>query len=419
MEENPNNNMNFTNSTQESQVDNINVSSNVQEQPVKKKKNVGLIVGIVIAVIIIVSIIVGVIILTGAALFSFNKSAKKEISKGKATIQSVTTNTSNATNETNTTNTTNETNTTNNTTTTTREDSIKKDVSKPWVYDAEYGKDKQVKKKDATNVGYKKLDSSKDLVAPFINIDSEAADSINYQIKKYYNNAYDHFVYNDNGESFECTGMEYRFFENKNILSIVLLHSAYVVPGGGNTYIEAYNFNLATGEEATLEDMVKVAGLSVDECNDRIKSFNEKMYESKEYPYEGLKGSAYLNKNGEFVVIFATEAAGTHDDVYNINKQKEEPNFYGEAASTETETKSKKEYTQQELEKMALDYYEKKNNYRPSNVASTKNSDGTISIQLYDSLSDHNSTADWYTIDPKTATGTNILGNKIDLKDVK
>ena len=127
----------------------------------------------------------------------------------------------------------------------------------------------------------------------------------------------------------------------------------------------------------------------------------------------------FQTKNGEFVVIFATEAAGTHDDVYNINKQKEEPNFYVEADSTETETKSKKEYTQQELEKMALDYYEKKNNYRPSNVASTKNSDGTISIQLYDSLSDHNSTADWYTIDPKTATGTNILGNKIDLKDVK
>jgi hypothetical protein len=46
-----------------------------------------------------------------------------------------------------------------------------------------------------------------------------------------------------------------------------------------------------------------------------------------------------------------------------------------------------------------------------------KNNDGTISIQLYDSFSDHNSTSDWYTVNPKTATGTNIRGEEINLKD--
>lgn len=73
-------------------------------------------------------------------------------------------------------------------------------------------------------------------------------------------------------------------------------------------------------------------------------------------------------------------------------------------------------YTLQELEMMALDYYEKVTNYRPTNVASIVNDDGTVSIQLYDSLSDHNSTCAWYTIDPKTGKGTDDMTNEpIDL----
>ena len=64
---------------------------------------------------------------------------------------------------------------------------------------------------------------------------------------------------------------------------------------------------------------------------------------------------------------------------------------------------------------MALDYYEKKTGYRPSQVSSDVNQDGTVSIQLYDNMGDHNSTSAWYTVDPKTAVGTDIMENKIDL----
>lgn len=78
--------------------------------------------------------------------------------------------------------------------------------------------------------------------------------------------------------------------------------------------------------------------------------------------------------------------------------------------------KKTKGYTQSELEKMALDYYEALNSYRPSSVASVINDDGTVSIQLYDNMGDHNSTCDWYTVNPETAVGTDVLENKIDLK---
>ena len=83
--------------------------------------------------------------------------------------------------------------------------------------------------------------------------------------------------------------------------------------------------------------------------------------------------------------------------------------------NTENQTKNNNVYSQKDLEKMALDYYEAKTGYRPSGVGSQVNSDGTVSIQLYDNMGNHNSTSDWYTVNPKTGIGTNILEEKIDL----
>lgn len=65
---------------------------------------------------------------------------------------------------------------------------------------------------------------------------------------------------------------------------------------------------------------------------------------------------------------------------------------------------------------MALDYYEALTGYRPSCAAGGVKDDGTVVIQLYDNLGDHNSTSDWYTIDPISAVGTNTMGETIDLK---
>lgn len=74
-------------------------------------------------------------------------------------------------------------------------------------------------------------------------------------------------------------------------------------------------------------------------------------------------------------------------------------------------------FTNEQLKNMALDYYEAKTGYRPNSVALQVNADDSISIQLYDNMGDHNSTSDWYTVDKDTAVGTDIMGNKIDLKE--
>ncbi len=119
-------------------------------------------------------------------------------------------------------------------------------------------------------------------------------------------------------------------------------------------------------------------------------------------------------------IIFSVNSSNANND-FAVNSQEcnaenlQENKIESDNNKTQ-ESKTEKEYTQEELEQMALDYYEKQTGYRPNSVASEKQQDGLVIIQLYDNLENHNSTADWYTIDPKTAKGTDILENEIDLK---
>ena len=73
-------------------------------------------------------------------------------------------------------------------------------------------------------------------------------------------------------------------------------------------------------------------------------------------------------------------------------------------------------YSNQELADLALNFYQE-NNQDSQNLASAAqtNEDGSVSIQVYENLGDHNSTAAWYTVDRMTATGTDGAGNAVDL----
>ena len=73
-------------------------------------------------------------------------------------------------------------------------------------------------------------------------------------------------------------------------------------------------------------------------------------------------------------------------------------------------------YSNDELCVMALDLYSAQTGYTPSCAAAISNSDGTVTIQLYDNLDDHNSTSAWYTIDRFTGEGTDdITGEYVSL----
>lgn len=66
-------------------------------------------------------------------------------------------------------------------------------------------------------------------------------------------------------------------------------------------------------------------------------------------------------------------------------------------------------YTNEELQYIALAYYRSVSGYTPQYSGVQSNNDGTASIQLYDLVEDHNSTAAWYTIDRVTLRGTDDI----------
>ena len=74
-------------------------------------------------------------------------------------------------------------------------------------------------------------------------------------------------------------------------------------------------------------------------------------------------------------------------------------------------------YTDEQLQQIALKYYQANNDgYTPQYAGIQSNDDGTATIRLYDSLSDHNTTLAWYTVDRVVLKGTDdITGAEIDL----
>ena len=77
-------------------------------------------------------------------------------------------------------------------------------------------------------------------------------------------------------------------------------------------------------------------------------------------------------------------------------------------------------YTNEELVQIAQRYYKANSpeGYVPGMAGTQNNDDGTVTIQLYDSLEDHNSTSAWYTIDRVNLTGTDdITGSAVIMSD--
>lgn len=73
-------------------------------------------------------------------------------------------------------------------------------------------------------------------------------------------------------------------------------------------------------------------------------------------------------------------------------------------------------YSNHDLANLALEHYSDSTDYTPGMAGAMTNEDNTVTVQLYDNLGDHNSTAAWYILDRFTATGTNLMtGEQVDL----
>lgn len=74
-------------------------------------------------------------------------------------------------------------------------------------------------------------------------------------------------------------------------------------------------------------------------------------------------------------------------------------------------------YSNDTLCNLAMSYYSRvSSGIKRMSAAAATNEDGTVTIQVYENLNDHNSTAAWYTVDRRTGKGTDVnTGEKVDL----
>ena len=266
-----------------------NNENNVQNQ--KKKQSKGLSAGLVIIMLIAV-LIIGI---GGGYLLSKNSNLfNKNETKPNNTIEQTKT-------------------------------SKKIDESKPWVYDAEYRKNKTVKKIDTTN------NSDKDLVVPYININSTAGKKANTEIEKLYNEIYEKYATDINESAKNFSRLNYKFYENNNLLSIVIENSNGAIPGGaGRCPLYVYNFNLDTLEIATNEELAKQTGYnSIAEVTEIANKWIAKVKTDEEIEESGgtitglVKDTYFIDGNNKLNFVYTAAAAGTYDYYMIVDKAKE------------------------------------------------------------------------------------------------
>ena len=236
-------------------------------------------------------------------------------------------------------------------------DSKKIDESKPWVYDAEYLKENKKIYQDSAKTEEDADNSEKDLVVPYININSDAAKRANEQIKALYDKYYDKYgkEASEHDSSVYKTYyhylLKYDTYINDNILSVAItLYEGIVVvdggTGGGKSTVYTYNFNLDTLNESGVDEMAKKCGFSSeDEVTSKIKSWEEKQRKILSETdlsdiFAGVESGKYLiDGNGKLNFLYRINTSGSTVYKEVIEKDKEIELFYTE----EDANKSKNE----------------------------------------------------------------------------
>ena len=170
--------------------------------------------------------------------------------------------------------------------------SKKIDETKPWVYDADYLAGRTDKKLEDYVV-------SKELKAPYININSEDAKKANEEIKNMFEKSY-----TDNFNDYTIGKISYEYVETKNILSVVIYEVNCLVRGGGRRNIYTYAFNLDNLKYATFKDMCLACNIDEDIVKGQVKELADKSIFKESFEIEN---NYYIDNNGELRCVLNNE----------------------------------------------------------------------------------------------------------------
>ena len=195
----------------------------------------------------------------------------------------------------------NKTTTTDNTSNSTNTNSLvsKLDDTKDWVYDAEYTKNVT---EDSYSTYY-----AKDIVVPYININSSYSNTANSEIKKVFDDAIK--IYND-GASGKMTYVDecgYKKYVTDNSLSVILTYGVGATDVVHPKYY-TYNIDLKTGNQLSYEEVYNIAGLSSSNIDSKVENAITKIMQDK---LKGLKDPQKDTGDGGYY------PEGTNFNTYN------------------------------------------------------------------------------------------------------
>ncbi len=186
----------------------------------------------------------------------------------------------------------------------TKQEQVQKkiDVTKEWVYDADYGFENKILKDPYD--GREVFNSKEELIPPYININSEYANVVNNEIKEMYIDEYNKFANIGNGRY--CSNIKYSYFYNDELLSVTIINKTGLINAGAKLKYIVYNFNLNTLDKASLEDCYKAAGYTSKEqlglsiettISNEIK--NEHLLSDVTWNYDEL----FIDKDGKVNLV--------------------------------------------------------------------------------------------------------------------
>jgi hypothetical protein len=201
------------------------------------------------------------------------------------------------------------------------EESIKIDDSKDYVYDATYSYSNKYTEYNAWEVGDDSIEHLSDfgidveyhsntqylknLIVPYININSDDAKNANKTLKELYEKYAKQFdecgelaESRDNGPS--CTQiLTYRTYSYNNILSIVVIDSSQSTSAFRLNYT-IFNFDLKTGKKLSYSELLSKLGYDESESQSDIKALIKKKLPNLPGNDNDKFPNSCYDKNGNF-----------------------------------------------------------------------------------------------------------------------
>lgn len=165
-------------------------------------------------------------------------------------------------------------------------------ADKDWIYDADY-------KKNVVSESYmigEKTYYAKNIVVPFINIDSSYASDSNNEIKKIFDDAITKY---NKGVSDKITYIDecnYKKYENDNLVSVILTYGVGATDVVHPDYY-TYNFNLKDGNVLSYEEAYQIAGFNSSNINSAVENAIENMMKEKMKDFDSSNYPAGTNFN--------------------------------------------------------------------------------------------------------------------------